>query len=102
MSDTGYTDEQLEFIHKLEELDGYTGQQADDGFRNLIAEIQDEFANMKRAAARAGLEKDARLTAQDILDFGAEIGQDFPRAQKGCEVLASVYFVEKIEGASNN
>jgi hypothetical protein len=102
MSHTGYTDEQLEFIHKLEELDGYTSQQADDGFRNLIAEVQDEFESLKRGAVREGLETDERLNVADVLDFGAGVSQDFPKAQKGCQVFASVYFAEQAGNAPNN
>jgi hypothetical protein len=102
MSDNGYTEEQLEFIHKLEQLADYAGQQADDESRTLIAELQDEFVSMKRGAARAGVRKDARLNVQDVFDFGTEIGQDFPKAQKGCEVLALVYFGEQQGNAPNN
>jgi hypothetical protein len=96
------TDNQLEFVHKLERLADYAGKEADDDFRELIAEIQDEFNLLKRGAVRDGLETDERLTAQDVFNLGAEIGQDFPKAQRGCEVFVSVYFTEKIESASLN
>jgi hypothetical protein len=96
------SDDQLEFIHKLERLADYAGKEADDDFRDLIAEIQDEFGLLKRGAVRDGLETDERLTAQDVFNLGAEIGQDFPKAQRGCEVFVSVYFTEKIESASLN
>jgi hypothetical protein len=95
-------DDQLEFIHKLERLAGYVGKEPDDDFRDLIAEIQDEFNLLKRGAVRDGLETDERLTAQDVFNLGAEIGQDFPEAQKGCEVFVSAYFIEKIESAPLN
>ncbi len=99
---SSYTDDQIEFVHKLEELADLIGKPADDDSRALIAEIQDEFDNMKRAAVREGYAHDDRLTIGDVLDFGAEVDKDFPKAQKGCEVFASVYFIEKIENAPNN
>lgn len=43
-----WSDDQIEFIHRLERLAGYVGREADDEFRDLIAEIQDEFVNIKR------------------------------------------------------
>lgn len=99
---TGYSDEKMVFVRELEQLAGYDGKEADDDFRTLIGDVQDEFENMKRAAAREGLATDPRLNVQDVLAFGAEVGQDFPDAQKGCEVFASVFFTEKKMGAVNN
>lgn len=97
-----WTDDQLEFVRKLERLAEYAGKEADDEFRELIGEIQDEFEALKRGAVREGLESDARLNTQDVLDFGAYVGQDFPKAQRGCEVFVSVYFTEKIDSAPLN
>ena len=96
---TSYSDEKMVFIRQLEQLGGYAGKQADDEFRALIGDVQDEFENMKRAAVRERYASDPRLNVQDVLDLGAEVGQDFPDAQRGCEVFASVFFTEM---AANN
>jgi hypothetical protein len=99
---SSHTDDQLEFIHELEELAGYDGKTADDDFRTLIADVQDEFANLKRGAAREGWEKDERLTVGDVLALGAEVGKDFPKAKKGCDVFVSVWATEQADNAENN
>jgi hypothetical protein len=97
-----WTDDRLEFIRKLERLPDYIGKEPDDDFRDLAADVQDEFEALKRGAVRDGLEKDERVNAQDVLDFGAYVGQDFPKAQQGCEVFASTIIIEKLEAAPNN
>jgi hypothetical protein len=97
-----YSDDNMAFIHQLEELAGFVGKEADDESRDLIADVQDEFENLKRGAVRDGLSKPGPLTAQDVLDFGAAVGEDFPKAQKGCEVFASVVIVERVERAPLN
>jgi hypothetical protein len=97
-----WTDDRLEFIRKLERLPDYIGKEPDDDFRDLAADVQDEFEALKRGAVRDGLATDGRVTVQDVFDLGAEIGQDFPKAQRGCEVFVSVYFTEKIEKAPLN
>lgn len=99
---SGWDEDQLELIHKLERLAGYVGKEADDDFRDLIADVQDEFTNIKRAYAREDEIEDSRLTAADVLAFGAEFGKDFPDAQKGCEVFVSVCFTEKWASAASN
>jgi hypothetical protein len=96
------TDEQMKFVHDLEHLAAYAGREADDDFRDLAADVQDEFVRLKRGAVREGLEKDGPLTAADVLTFGAELGQDFPEAQRGCEVFASVVIAEKAGAAPLN
>jgi hypothetical protein len=95
-------DHQIDFIRKLERLSGWVGKDADDEFRDLAAEVQDEFEALKRGAVREGLANDERVNAQDVLDFGAYVGQDFPDAQRGCEIFVSCAIVEKVEAAPNN
>lgn len=94
--------DQMEFIRKLEQLADKSGQPNDDETRELLAEIEEEFKQLKRGAVREGYETDERVTVQDVLNFGAEIGRDFPNAQKGCEVFASVAIIEKRESAPLN
>jgi hypothetical protein len=97
-----YSDDQLDFIHKLERLADYVGREADDDFRELIGEIQDEFNNLKRGAVREGLSKPGPLTVQDVLDLGGFMGEDFAKAQKGCEVFVSISHTEQAGNAPNN
>ena len=97
-----WTADQLEFIRMLERLALYVGEPATDEFRDLIADIQDEFNNLKRGAVRDELAKPGPLTVQDVLDFGGAVGEDFPQAQRGCEVFASVFILEQREYAQNN
>lgn len=95
-------DWQLDLLAKLDRLADYAGKENDDDSRTLIAELEEDLKNMQRAAAREGFAKDPRLTVGDVMDFAAEIRQDFPKAAKGCEVFASIALVEQQEGASDN
>jgi hypothetical protein len=92
----------LAIIRKLERLPDYVGKEVDDESRDLLAEIQDEFEALKRGAVRDGLANGERVNAQDVLDFGGYVGQDFPKTQRGCEVFASTIIIEKIGSAPNN
>jgi len=42
----GYSDSQMELVHKLVRLAGYAGREADDEFRDLIGDIQDELEHL--------------------------------------------------------
>ena len=93
-----WTDDQIEFIHQLERLAGMVVDEPGAEFRDLIREI----LGMKRAAVREGHAADERVAVQDVLGLGAELGKDFPQAQRGCEVFVSSYFIEKTEAAPFN
>ena len=67
----------------------------------MIAEIQDEFTNMKRAMAREQ-SGDDKLTTGDVPGFGAGVKDAFPRAAKGCEIFVSVWATEQADNAPNN
>jgi hypothetical protein len=93
---------QMELIDSLARLADYAGCEADDESRSLLAEIQDEFGNLKRGAVREGRETDPRLVAGDVVGFANGIRPEFPKAAKGCQVFVSVWLSEQWQNAPGN
>jgi hypothetical protein len=89
-------------LNKLEQLADRVGTEADDYARDLIADIQDDLENLKRAKARdeGG---DPRLTIADVLGLANELeAEGMIQAAKGARTFASVYFLDKQEAAPRN